>query len=184
MIALKVDVEHVLAGLPSRLREVAHSLSQFSVTETCARTGRSRSGVYKSIRKLRRAFIAAGVPWPTPCGHGEPAVEKVPRWPARKESVVLKEKTINGRRRLMKVNNKRADEYRDAGHRVVALRVGQHWKGGISARGVSSLWALQSPFSLAVSPRMSTWEGTELWNRPYNRRAFNHEGHLFFQTKR
>jgi RNA polymerase sigma-70 factor (ECF subfamily) len=61
LIELKVDVQRVLTSLPEYLRDVAHFLSRFSVMETCARTDRSRSAAYKSIRKLRQAFVAAGV---------------------------------------------------------------------------------------------------------------------------
>jgi DNA-directed RNA polymerase specialized sigma24 family protein len=63
-VELRLDVQKVLTGLPVQLREVAHYLSQFSVRETCGLTGRSRSGIYKCISRLRVAFRAAGLSTP------------------------------------------------------------------------------------------------------------------------
>ena len=64
-LAISVDVQRVLAGLPENLRTLAWQLTEMSVAEIAARRGRSHQWIYHLIGKLRKAFSLAGV---TPAG--------------------------------------------------------------------------------------------------------------------
>jgi RNA polymerase sigma-70 factor (ECF subfamily) len=58
---LSLDVRTVVASLPPHVQTVALLLAEMSVKEACARTGRSRSGLYLVVRQLREAFALAGL---------------------------------------------------------------------------------------------------------------------------
>ena len=66
-VQMRIDVGRVLSGLPYQLQRLARLLSELSVLDVCAKTGKSRSRVYKMIRQLRDAFTQAGFrprcPW-------------------------------------------------------------------------------------------------------------------------
>ena len=57
---LRLDVARVLAGLPAQLRQLAHLLTVLSMSEVPMAIGKSRSGVYQMLRKIRMAFSEAG----------------------------------------------------------------------------------------------------------------------------
>ena len=59
-LQMRIDIERVLSGLPYQLQRLARMLSELTVLEVCAQTGRSRSRVYQMIRQLRDAFVRAG----------------------------------------------------------------------------------------------------------------------------
>jgi len=59
-LQMSIDVERVLQVLPPHLKALALLLSELSVIEVCARTGKSRSRVYQMTRQLRDAFVQAG----------------------------------------------------------------------------------------------------------------------------
>ena len=59
-LQMGIDVRRVLSGLPPSLQKLAFLLSEFSVLDVCAQTGKSRSGVYQMIRQMRAAFVQAG----------------------------------------------------------------------------------------------------------------------------
>ena len=58
---LGVDVRRVLGTLPARLRVLALLLGCMSIKEVCARSGKSRSSVYRMIPQIRKAFVSAGL---------------------------------------------------------------------------------------------------------------------------
>jgi RNA polymerase sigma-70 factor, ECF subfamily len=59
-LQMSLDVERVLQALSPQLKALALLLSELSVIEVCARTGKSRSRVYQMTRQLRDAFVRAG----------------------------------------------------------------------------------------------------------------------------
>ena len=64
---LRVDVQRVLAGLPTAFQQLALQLSSMKVVEICAKTGQPRARIYRMIRRLRREFEDAGL---SPLRHG------------------------------------------------------------------------------------------------------------------
>jgi RNA polymerase sigma-70 factor (ECF subfamily) len=59
---IKIEVRRVLDRLPSPERALARNLgSSMTVPEICALTGKSRSGIYKMIGKMRSSFIEQGL---------------------------------------------------------------------------------------------------------------------------
>ena len=58
---LYVDVQRVLACLPSALQQLADQLSSMRVVEICAKSGQPRTRIYRMIRRLRNEFEAAGL---------------------------------------------------------------------------------------------------------------------------
>jgi hypothetical protein len=60
-IALRIDVERALAGVPRFDRAVAVALAQFSVSEASRFLGVSRSTVYEAIERLRECFSKVGL---------------------------------------------------------------------------------------------------------------------------
>jgi len=74
-LQMSIDVARVLDGLPPPLQRLAGLLSELTVLEVSAKTGKSRSRVYQMIRQLRAAFVANGF---GPTGAAPVAVN--PRW--------------------------------------------------------------------------------------------------------
>jgi DNA-directed RNA polymerase specialized sigma24 family protein len=56
----RLHVRGVVAGLPRRMQEIVSLLSQYTIPEVCAKTGRSRSEVYRTIEKARSHFTRCG----------------------------------------------------------------------------------------------------------------------------
>ena len=69
-IDLRLDVGRVIATLPPFDRAAARHLADCSVVETSRRLGVSRAAVYRSIRRIKVAFIAAGLSAPDSLEHG------------------------------------------------------------------------------------------------------------------
>jgi RNA polymerase sigma factor (sigma-70 family) len=55
-----IDVHRVIAKLPPASRGLARQLMELNVTEISRRSGKSRAGIYRGLKKIRRAFVAAG----------------------------------------------------------------------------------------------------------------------------
>jgi len=66
---LRLDVERVVSGLPSDLRELACLLSAFSFDAVRRRTGLTAAQLDRQIRRIRAAFIGAGIK-PSPVSRG------------------------------------------------------------------------------------------------------------------
>jgi RNA polymerase sigma-70 factor, ECF subfamily len=58
---LSLDVRRVVESLPTQLQALAVLLGQMPVKDVCRHIGKSRSGVYQMIGKIRAAFIEAGL---------------------------------------------------------------------------------------------------------------------------
>ena len=56
-----VDVQLVIASLPDNLRSLALDLMEMTVAETAAKRGRSKQWIYHLLKRLRQAFVLAGV---------------------------------------------------------------------------------------------------------------------------
>jgi RNA polymerase sigma-70 factor, ECF subfamily len=60
-LALSADVQRVVASLPDNLQTLASELAEMTVAEIAAKRGRSTQWIYQLLKRLRRAFIQAGV---------------------------------------------------------------------------------------------------------------------------
>lgn len=60
-LAVSADVQRVVASLPENLRVLASDLTEMTVAEIAAKRGRSTQWIYQLIKKLRQAFVQAGV---------------------------------------------------------------------------------------------------------------------------
>ena len=60
-LAVRADVQRVVASLPENLRTLASDLTEMSVAEIAAKRGRSTQWIYQLMKRLREAFIQAGV---------------------------------------------------------------------------------------------------------------------------
>jgi DNA-directed RNA polymerase specialized sigma24 family protein len=60
-IQLSIDIRRLINSMPPKLQEIALRLTESSVLEVSAQTGRSRSGVYKLTRQMRPMFVQAGL---------------------------------------------------------------------------------------------------------------------------
>jgi RNA polymerase sigma-70 factor (ECF subfamily) len=60
-LALSADVQRVVASLPDNLRTLASDLTEMTVAEVAAKRGRSTQWIYHLMKRLRRAFVQAGV---------------------------------------------------------------------------------------------------------------------------
>jgi RNA polymerase sigma-70 factor, ECF subfamily len=60
-LALSADVQRVVAALPDHLQTLASELSEMTVAEIAAKRGRSTQWIYQLLKRLRRAFVQAGV---------------------------------------------------------------------------------------------------------------------------
>lgn len=56
-----LDVERALAPLPAHLLDTARALSQYTPTELSQAQGKSRPAIYRQLRFLRTALLAAGI---------------------------------------------------------------------------------------------------------------------------
>ena len=59
--SLKMDVERVLATLPDDLKELCLKLKENTMTEIAKEMGVPRGTLYGRIKKIRKAFLAAGL---------------------------------------------------------------------------------------------------------------------------
>ena len=60
-IELRLDLEHILATLPARLRRICELLKVYSPAETARGLGVVPSTVWRAIAKIRSHFAAAGL---------------------------------------------------------------------------------------------------------------------------
>jgi len=60
-LELGLDTERVLAGLPDDLRTIARHLAHMPISAVCRKTGLTPSQMSQRIRRIRAAFIAAGL---------------------------------------------------------------------------------------------------------------------------
>jgi RNA polymerase sigma-70 factor (ECF subfamily) len=60
-LELQIDVERVVRSLPGPLRQLCAHLAEEGPSATARSLGRARSGVYKRINEIRRAFTIAGL---------------------------------------------------------------------------------------------------------------------------
>ena len=60
-LAVSADVQRVVALLPKHLRILAGELAEMSVPEIAEKRGTSTQWIYEKRKKLRKAFIKAGV---------------------------------------------------------------------------------------------------------------------------
>ena len=60
-LALSADVQRVVASLPANLQTLASELTEMTVAEIASKRGRSTQWIYQLLKKLRRAFVEAGV---------------------------------------------------------------------------------------------------------------------------
>jgi RNA polymerase sigma-70 factor, ECF subfamily len=60
-LALSADVQRVVASLPDNLQALAADLTEMTVAEIAAKRGRSTQWIYHLMKRLRKAFINAGV---------------------------------------------------------------------------------------------------------------------------
>ena len=63
-VNLQRDVRRVLAGLSAFDRTVALSLTNYTAVETSRRLGVARATIYRSIDRLRSAFVDGGITGP------------------------------------------------------------------------------------------------------------------------
>jgi DNA-directed RNA polymerase specialized sigma24 family protein len=61
LLELGLDTERVLAGLPEDLRRLAHYLAEMPVSAVRRRTGLSAAQINQNIRRIRAAFVSAGI---------------------------------------------------------------------------------------------------------------------------
>jgi RNA polymerase sigma factor (sigma-70 family) len=66
-IELRADVQRVLACLPESERQIALALTEYTPTQVARLMGITRNTVYVRIRRIRSAFLEAGL---YPCRHG------------------------------------------------------------------------------------------------------------------
>lgn len=67
VLELGLDTERVLASLPEDLRRIARYLTEMPISAVRRKTGLTTAQIDQRIRRIRAAFIAAGV---TPAGSG------------------------------------------------------------------------------------------------------------------
>jgi len=60
-IELMISAKRAVASLPIPLGMLALYLTHLSVVEISAQTGKSRSRIYRMIRRIRRAFVDSGL---------------------------------------------------------------------------------------------------------------------------
>ncbi len=60
-LTLGADVQRVVASLPENLRSLAADLTEMTVAEVAAKRGRSTQWIYQLMKRLREAFVQAGV---------------------------------------------------------------------------------------------------------------------------
>jgi RNA polymerase sigma-70 factor (ECF subfamily) len=60
-LALRADVQRVVASLPENLRMLASDLTEMTVAEIASKRGRSTQWIYQLMKRLRKAFVQAGV---------------------------------------------------------------------------------------------------------------------------
>jgi len=60
-MALSADVHRVVEALPPNLQTLASDLMGMSVSEVAAKRGTSPQWIYQTMKRLRKAFVAAGV---------------------------------------------------------------------------------------------------------------------------
>jgi RNA polymerase sigma-70 factor (ECF subfamily) len=60
-LALSADVRRVIDSLPENLRTLARDLMGMTVAEVAAKRGTSAQWIYQLIKRLRKAFVQAGV---------------------------------------------------------------------------------------------------------------------------
>ncbi len=66
-LTLSADVQRVIESLPENLRTLAFELMELTVAEVATKRGRSTQWIYQLVKRLRQAFIRAGV---TPSSYG------------------------------------------------------------------------------------------------------------------
>ncbi|MCL4852310.1 MAG: hypothetical protein KJZ78_13125, partial [Bryobacteraceae bacterium] len=69
-LVLSADVQRVIASLPDNLRTLAVELTEMTVAEIAVKRGRSTQWIYHLIKRLRKAFVNAGVTPATAVGRG------------------------------------------------------------------------------------------------------------------
>ncbi len=60
-LVLSADVQRVVGSLPDNLRSLASELTEMTVAEVAAKRGRSTQWIYHLMKRLRKAFVQAGV---------------------------------------------------------------------------------------------------------------------------
>ena len=60
-LVLSADVQRVVGSLPDNLRALASELTEMTVAEVAAKRGRSTQWIYHLMKRLRKAFVQAGV---------------------------------------------------------------------------------------------------------------------------
>jgi RNA polymerase sigma-70 factor (ECF subfamily) len=60
-LALSADVQRVVETLPPNLRTLARDLMGMTVAEAAAKRGTSTQWIYQLVKRLRKAFVDAGV---------------------------------------------------------------------------------------------------------------------------
>jgi len=58
---MSIDVRRVISNMPTELRLLANLLTELPVRDIAKATGKSRSGIYKQILRIRKEFVRAGL---------------------------------------------------------------------------------------------------------------------------